>query len=76
MTHPDLNYRLSAVESRDRDNASKADAQVEALIDSAGRDKVFAKAKALGWGEQVPPKWVWVEIALDLKRQEAMQGAR
>lgn len=46
----------------------KYDPQVESLIDAAGRDLVMARAKAIGWGVETPPKWVWVEIAKSIIR--------
>lgn len=39
------------------------DAELESLIDRAGRDEVFARASELGWVGGTPPKWVWREIA-------------
>lgn len=48
---------------------SRQDPQIESLIDAAGRDRVLARAKSLGWGDDVPPKWVWVEIAQMIMRE-------
>lgn len=39
------------------------DEDLEAAIDSAGRDAVFAVMKANGWGAGGAPKWVWYEAA-------------
>ena len=60
MAIAELDYRFTA--RRPRVN----DAQVEALIESAGRERVFEHAKRLGWGTETPPKWVWQQIALDI----------
>jgi hypothetical protein len=38
---------------------------VEALIDAAGRDAVFARARSLGWSGPAP-LWVWQQIALEV----------
>ncbi len=38
------------------------DQELESLIDRAGRDKVFDRARALGWNGNAP-KWVWSQIA-------------
>lgn len=46
------------------------DAELEALIDRAGREKVFAHMHANGWtGTMAPPKWVW-EMACAAVRDE------
>jgi hypothetical protein len=60
MAIAELEYRF-----RPR-TAGKADAAIEALIDKAGREKVFAAARALGWTKETPPKWVWQQIAGDI----------
>jgi hypothetical protein len=40
------------------------DDELEALIDKAGRDRVFARAQTYGWSaSSSPPKWVWRQIA-------------
>lgn len=37
---------------------------VDALIERAGRDAVFARAESLGWTRaDRPPIWVWAAIA-------------
>lgn len=42
-------------------------ADVEAAIDAAGREKVFATARALGWSALNPaPMWVWMQIAREV----------
>lgn len=39
------------------------DQELEAAIDAAGREKVFAVARANGWGSyNPPPKYVWWQI--------------
>ena len=42
------------------------DAELEAAIGKAGRERVFDEARRLGWGKGVPPKWVWWEIVWSL----------
>lgn len=32
---------------------------LEAMIDRAGRDKVFNLMRAAGWGSDGAPMWVW-----------------
>lgn len=45
------------------------DANLEALIDEAGRDAVFARARALGWSVyHSPPKWVWHGIVHEVRK--------
>jgi hypothetical protein len=45
-----------------------SDGELEKLIDEAGRSAVFARARALGWASgDAPPKWVWQQIAADVK---------
>ena len=40
---------------------------LERLIDEAGRQRVFARAEALGWGAgSLPPMWVWASIAREI----------
>ena len=73
MTYPDLNYLFGPAPKTNENIAAKSDKQIEDLIESAGRDKVFSRARSLGWVNELPPKWVWVQIALELKREEAMQ---
>lgn len=42
--------------------------QVEAMIEQAGRQRVFDRARELGWSVSVsPPLWVWAEIAREQK---------
>lgn len=42
------------------------DRDIEDKIDAAGRDKVFAEARRLGWASEDPPKWVWLAILSSL----------
>lgn len=43
------------------------DQELEAAIDRAGRDAVFARARALGWGaNSPPPKYVWYGIISEI----------
>lgn len=41
------------------------DEEIESLIDKAGRNAVFARARALGWSGDAP-KWVWRQIAQEI----------
>lgn len=41
-------------------------AHIEALLDKAGRDRVFALARANGWNGSNPPLWVWQQLALEV----------
>lgn len=59
MAIADLDYRF-------RPRAGETDESIEALIDKAGREKVMAAARALGWSKETPPKWVWQNIANDI----------
>lgn len=44
------------------------DTELEALIDEAGRDRVFDRAESYGWAPgSAPPKWVWWQIAQEVK---------
>lgn len=42
------------------------DEALEAMIDRAGREAVFQRAREYGW-HGAPPKWVWRQIADDVK---------
>ena len=47
------------------------DSELEKAIDRVGRDKVFALAKANGWGpSSSPPKHVWWGIVRQLERDK------
>ncbi|UFS83222.1 hypothetical protein LPB79_13295 [Rhizobium sp. T136] len=49
---------------------------VEQLIDQAGRDDVFARARALGWSSAMPaPLWVWNQIAVEILLQKRTKEA-
>lgn len=53
------------------------DANVEKIIDEAGRDAVFARARELGWGvEETPPRWVWVQISYELIQHQKNQDSQ
>ena len=39
------------------------DEQLESAIDAAGRNRVFALMKEMGWGPGGAPKWAWYEAA-------------
>lgn len=52
------------------------DTELEAAIDEAGRDRVFARAYHHGWtGSLTPPKWVWWGIVLELRNEQTRQEA-
>lgn len=42
------------------------DSSLEAAIDRVGRERVFERARELGWGNATPPKWVWQNILAEL----------
>jgi len=43
---------------------------LEALIDKAGRSKVFARARQLGWLDgNMPPIWVWRGICYEVMKE-------
>lgn len=45
---------------------------VEAMIDAAGRDEVFARAAEGGWGRSGgAPLWVWAAIANEILAAKA-----
>lgn len=47
-----------------------SDQELEALIDKAGRDRVFALAQANGWVRgSIPPRFVWIQICNGILRQ-------
>jgi len=51
------------------------DKDLEAAIDSVGRDRVFSAARALGWtSDSLPPKYVWWEIVHRLRSAEQVAG--
>lgn len=43
------------------------DTDLETAIDRAGRERVFTRARQLGWGAGAP-KFVWWNIVADLRR--------
>ena len=50
----------------------KADAELESLIDQAGRYEVFDRAIAAGWTPwNPPPRWVWVQLSNEILALEA-----
>jgi hypothetical protein len=53
------------------------DDELEKAIDEVGRDKVFQRAKEVGWryGED-PPKWVWWGIIAELRAVSVTNGVR
>lgn len=49
------------------------DKELEAAIDEVGRDKVFAHARALGWGStKTPPKHVWWGIIHQIRKGDSV----
>lgn len=49
-------------------------AALEAHIEAAGRDEVFAHARALGWTGGAP-MWVWHAIASEVQSRKLAQEA-
>lgn len=47
--------------------------ELEALIDRAGRERVFARASANGWTAAGAPEFVWRMIAVELILEQARQ---
>lgn len=67
MAITDLDYRFTERKrSQKIMDAMALDPELEEQIDRAGRYKVFAEAKRLGWDGKQPPKWVWVAILSSL----------
>jgi hypothetical protein len=51
------------------------DHDLEKAIDEVGRDRVIAKAVALGWGNHgAPPKWVWWQIVAEFRAAPVEQA--
>ena len=51
-----------------RRQSSVFDKDLEAAIDTVGRDRVFDRARALGWSAaNSPEKWVWWGIVAELR---------
>jgi len=48
---------------------------LEKAIDEAGRDKVFQRARDIGWRD-APPKWVWWGIIAELRNVPVTNGDR
>lgn len=47
------------------------DVELEKAIEEVGHMRVFAMARANGWGPyDAPPKWVWWQIVATLREQE------
>lgn len=50
------------------------DETLEAAIDAAGRDAVFARARSYGWSAENPPeKYVWWQIIEEVKQAKPVQ---
>jgi hypothetical protein len=75
MAIADLDYRFT---ERKRSqvimDAMVLDPELEEQIDRAGRYKVFAEAKRLGWDGKQPPKWVWMAILSSLANPDQSKG--
>lgn len=53
----------------------RMDEELEALIDRAGRERVFTRARTYGWSAGAhPPKWVWQEICLEIMAEGDKAG--
>jgi hypothetical protein len=44
---------------------------LERAIDGVGRDKVFRRAREIGWTDSAPPAWVWWGIVNELRNAPA-----
>lgn len=66
MAITELYYSLTGKPAKRETIVSKPDADLEKLIDEAGRDDVFNRARSLGWVDEIPPKWVWRCIAHEI----------
>lgn len=51
-----------------------ADQELEKAIEAIGRDRVFARARALGWTEGSPPKWVWWGVVAELRQEDQLNA--
>lgn len=50
------------------------DEALEAAIDAAGRDAVFARARSYGWSALNPPeKYVWWQLIEEVKQAKPIQ---
>lgn len=49
---------------------------VEQLISLVGRERVFERAKALGWAGDRPPLWVWNAICQELIAEQPKTPAQ
>lgn len=43
------------------------DQELEKAIDEVGREKVFQRARNIGWTDDAPPAWVWWGIVNELR---------
>lgn len=51
------------------------EADVEAMIERAGRKLVFQRAQQLGWSSiNPPPIWVWPQICYEVQKMQAKQS--
>ncbi len=49
-----------------------SDSNLETAIDDVGREEVFARARALGWHQAAPPKYVWWNIVAMLRYERRL----
>lgn len=49
------------------------DKELEAKIDSVGRDRVFDRAKSLGWAGGSPPKHIWWGIVREIEAESGLK---
>lgn len=67
MAINDLMYRFTGNPKPAESMDIGKDKELETLIDKAGRDEVFRRARNLGWHTgQIPPKWVCQAICSDI----------
>ena len=60
MTERPKRYGGGTAGSRMRREENMSDRELEAAIDAAGRDRIFAIMRTAGWhSEDRPPLWVW-----------------
>jgi hypothetical protein len=48
-----------------------SDQELEALIESTGREEVLARARQYGWAGKGAPKWVWKGICYEIIAERA-----
>ncbi len=83
MAYDELSNRFTGFRGRSRNDYSQSeggpkrfsltDENVEKIIDEAGRARVFQRARELGWTDDTPPRWVWVQISHELLQADRNQ---